>query len=251
MNNKTALITGASVGIGRETAVALASAGYNLILLARRGKKLKELAEQLDVDTHIIACDINQRAELESKIYALPNQFTNIDVLVNNAGLALGLDNADQASWDDWQLMIETNCISLAFLTRQILPRMVERNQGHIINLGSTAGNYAYRGGNVYGASKAFVEQFSNNLRTDLLGKNIRVSHITPGLTGETEFSNVRFHGDDEKAEAVYAGNQALKPQDIAEAIRWIVMQPSHVNVNRIEIMPTFQAPAGLAVKSG
>ena len=146
--------------------------------------------------------------------------------------------------------MIETNCLSLAFITRQILPGMVEQNSGHIINIGSTAGSYQYRGGNVYGASKAFVDQFSMNLLTDLLGTKVKATLLTPGLLGDTEFSLVRFHGDAGKAENVYQGHQALKPEDVAESVRWAVSQPEHVNINRIEIMPTCQAPAGLAVKS-
>lgn len=250
MTNKIAFITGASVGIGRATAITLANSGYDLILLARRADKLESLADELSVKSHIISCDINQHDLLQAKLAELPDAFKNIDVLVNNAGLALGLNEAHQASWEDWQLMIQTNCLSLSFLTWQLLPDMVARNSGHIINLGSTAGRYPYLGGNVYGATKAFVEQFSNNLRTDVHGKNVRVSHISPGMTGDTEFSEVRFHGNKTKANAVYDGHMALSPQDIAEAIRWIVSQPEHVNVNRIEIMPTCQAPAGLAVKS-
>ena len=248
-NNKIAFVTGASVGIGRSTAIALANEGYDLILLARRKDKLDKLAAELTrTNCSIIACDINDHSELKDKLADMPDHFNNIDVLVNNAGLALGLETADQTDWNDWQTMIETNCLSLAFLTRQILPSMVKRNSGHIVNIGSTAGTYAYKGGNVYGATKAFVEQFTRNLRTDLFGTQIRVTHIAPALLGETEFSKVRFHGDEKAAEAVYKDLQPLKPEDIAETIRWIVMQPSHVNVNSIEVMPVCQAPAGLAV---
>ena len=251
MNSKIALITGASVGIGRATAIALAGAGYDLILLARREDKLLELAAELaSTNTFIMVCDINDHAELATQLSNLPEAFRGIDVLVNNAGLALGLEPADKTDWNDWQTMIGTNCLSLAFITRQILPSMVERNSGHIINIGSTAGSYQYRGGNVYGASKAFVDQFSMNLLTDLLGTQVRATLITPGMLGDSEFSLVRFHGDKKQAEKVYAGHQALKPEDVAETIRWVVCQPDHVNVNRIEIMPTCQAPAGLAVKS-
>jgi len=248
--NKIAMVTGASVGIGRATAVALADAGYDLILLARRKGKLEELAAELpQVKCHLIVCDINDYDHLANQLAELPEYFKNIDLLVNNAGLALGLESADETDWNDWQTMIETNCLSLAFLTRQVLPKMVERNTGHVINIGSTAGNYAYKGGNVYGATKAFVEHFTNNLRTDLLGKQIKVTHVAPGLLSDTEFSTVRFHGDEAAASAVYKGVQALKPEDIAETIRWIVTQPAHVNVNTIEVMPLCQAPAGLAVK--
>ncbi|MCL4132969.1 UNVERIFIED_CONTAM: hypothetical protein GTU68_010220 [Idotea baltica] len=251
MNSKTALITGASVGIGRATAIALAGAGYNLILLARRKEKLQELAAELSsIKTYIIGCDINDHEELEKQLSNLPQEYIGIDLLVNNAGLALGLEPANETDWNDWQTMIETNCLSLAFITRQILPGMVERNRGHVINIGSTAGSYQYRGGNVYGASKAFVDQFSMNLLTDLLGTKVRSTLLTPGMLGDTEFSLVRFHGDESEAEKVYAGHQALKPEDVAESIRWVATQPEHVNINRLEIMPTCQAPAGLAVKS-
>ena len=248
MTQKTALITGASSGIGLATAHKLSSEGYQLILIARRHNKLRDLADNLAVDCHVIACDVNDHEQLSNELSALPEQFSNIDLLLNNAGLALGLSSADKTQWDDWQTMIQTNCMSLAFITRQILPNMVKRNRGHIICIGSTAGNYAYKGGNVYGATKAFVGQFSANLRTDLLGTGVRVTNLIPGLIGETEFSNVRFHGDDTAADAVYANCDALKPGDIAETISWVAGQPAHVNINHIEIMPTCQAPAGLAV---
>ena len=250
MQRKIAFVTGASVGIGRASAIALAESGYDLILLARRAERLHGLVAQLNVNIHQIVCDINSHDQLRAELTDIPEAFRNIDVLVNNAGLALGLCDAHEASWDDWQTMIETNCLSLAFLTRQVLPSMVKRNRGHIVNLGSTAESYPYKGGNVYGATKAFVEQFSNNLRADLLGKSIRVSHISPGLTGGTEFSQVRFHGDQKKADAVYAEHKALSAEDIAETIRWVVTQPLHVNINKIELMPTCQASAGLAIKS-
>ena len=248
MTTKTALITGASAGIGFATAQRLSELGYQLILLARRKEKLLALADSLAVDCHVIACDVNNHEQLETELNHLPSSFKKIDLLVNNAGLALGLATADKTDWDDWQTMIHTNCMSLAFVTRQILPGMVERNRGQIINMGSIAGNYAYKGGNVYGATKAFVDQFSMNLRSDLLGKKVRVTNLVPGLIAETEFSNVRFHGDDQAANAVYADCEALKPQDIADTIAWVASQPSHVNINSLEIMPTCQAPAGLAV---
>lgn len=249
MINKTALITGASMGIGKATAQTLASQGYRLILLARRENKLLELKAELnDTDIHLISCDINNHEELTSELLRLPEEFKDIEVLVNNAGLALGLKSADQTEWSDWQTMIETNCVSLAFLTRQILPQMVQRNTGHIINIGSIAGSYAYKGGNVYGATKAFVEQFSINLRADLLGTKVRVCNLAPGMLGESEFSLVRFNGDEKAAKAVYEGVQPLRPEDVAESIRWILEQPEHVNINSMEIMPTCQAPAGLAI---
>ncbi len=248
MTTKTALITGASAGIGFATAQRLSELGFQLILLARRKEKLMALAESLDVDCHVIACDVNNHELLEAELNDLPISFTEIDLLVNNAGLALGLATADKTDWHDWQTMIQTNCMSLAFVTRQILPGMVERNHGQIINMGSIAGNYAYKGGNVYGATKAFVDQFSMNLRSDLLGKKVRVTNLVPGLIAETEFSHVRFHGDTEAAQAVYADCEALSADDIANSIAWVASLPEHVNINRLEVMPTCQAPAGLAV---
>jgi 3-hydroxy acid dehydrogenase/malonic semialdehyde reductase len=249
MKNKTALITGASAGIGRATAFELAEHGYRLILIARREDKLKVLRAELhSSNVHIIACDINDHEALDKQLAALPGAFKIVDVLINNAGLALGLDTADQANWHDWQTMVETNCLGLAYITRQILPSMVARNVGHIINIGSSAGTYAYKGANVYGATKAFVEQFSINLRCDLLGTPIRVCNVSPGMLGETEFSQVRFHGDKTAADAVYEGYQPLQPEDIASTISWVLAQPAHVNINQIDVMPTCQAPAGLAL---
>lgn len=248
MTTKTALITGASVGIGFATAHRLSEAGYQLVLVARRRQKLQALAESLSTNCHIIACDVNNHDQLATELSDLPSSFSKIDLLINNAGLALGLATADKTDWDDWQTMIQTNCLSLAFVTRQILPGMVERNRGHIINIGSIAGNYAYRGGNVYGASKAFVDQFTMNLRADLLGKKVRVTNLVPGLIAETEFSHVRFHGDTEAVEAVYADCDALLADDIANSIAWIASLPEHVNINKLEVMPTCQAPAGLAI---
>lgn len=249
MLKKTALITGASVGIGKAIATELAQAGYQLVLLARREQKLQELQSQFGSDNvHIIGCDINNHAELDKKISELPEQFSNIDVLVNNAGLALGMQTADKTDWQDWQTMIETNCLSLAYLTRQILPQMVKNDSGYIINIGSIAGNYAYKGGNVYGATKAFVDQFSINLRADLVGTKIRVCNVQPGMLGDTEFSLVRFHGDKNAADAVYQDYEPLTPEDIGRTVAWIVEQPERVNINRIEVMPTCQAPAGLVL---
>lgn len=246
---KTALITGASAGIGRATARSLAASGYQLILLARRQQALDDLQIELgEVNTHLIACDVNDKDALCSALDKLPDDFQKIDVLVNNAGLALGLDTADKTNWQDWQTMIETNCVSLAFLTRQILPAMVKRNSGYVINLGSAAGTYAYKGGNVYGASKAFVEHFSMGLRSDLLGTNVRVCCLIPGLIGGTEFSNVRFHGDQNTANAVYQNCEPLIPEDIAETVVWVLSQPERVNINRMEIMPVCQAPGGPVV---
>jgi NADP-dependent 3-hydroxy acid dehydrogenase YdfG len=242
---RVALITGASSGIGKATATLLAQAGYVLILLARRENLLQALQSELATPCHIIACDINDHVALKTHLETLPEAFRPIDVLINNAGLALGLNPAHETDWQDWQTMIQTNCLSLAYLTRQILPSMVENNRGHIINIGSIAGTYHYKGANVYGATKAFVEQFSINLRSDLLGTAVRVTNLEPGLLNQSEFSLVRFKGDANRAGQVYEGVNPLKAEDVAEAIRWILEQPAHVNINRLEMMPVQQAPGG------
>lgn len=249
---RTALITGASSGIGKAIAYTLAKQGIKLILLARSQANLEHIKTQLSPFTpcHIIACDINNHTQLAQELQSLPSEFADIDILINNAGLALGLEPAHQADWLDWQTMIHTNCLSLAFLTHRILPSMVERNGGHIINMGSIAGRYAYKGANVYGASKAFVEQFSSNLRSDLLGHAIRVTHIEPGLLNQSEFSQVRFKGDLDKAQQVYANLQPLCAQDVANCVAWVLAQPAHVNINLIELMPVHQALAGPVTKN-
>lgn len=244
---KIALITGASSGFGAVIAKQLA-ADYRLILMARRQDKLAEVASSLPTESLSLSVDLRDHDAVKSAIEQLPPAWQAIDVLVNNAGLALGLAPAQQADWTDWQQMIDTNCTALVWLTRLVLPGMVERKCGHLVNIGSIAGSYAYPGGNVYGASKAFVEQFSRNLRSDLLGTGVRVSNIEPGLVGGSEFSLVRFKGDAEKAAKVYAGADALQPQDIANAVAWVLQQPKHVNVSSIEIMPTCQAHGPLQI---
>lgn len=243
-----ALVTGASSGFGQATCRKLIADGYKVIGTARREDKLKSLASELGCNFLPLVLDVTKKDAVESLFLQLPKEFQPIDILINNAGLALGLEPAYQANYDDWETMIETNIIGLVHLTHQILPGMVERNFGYIINLGSVAGSYAYKGGNVYGASKAFVKQFSANLRTDLLGKKIRVTNIEPGLCGGTEFSNVRFHGNNEQAAAVYKGVDYITPDDIANTISWLVNTPPHFNVTSIEIMPVAQAQAGLSV---
>lgn len=243
-----ALVTGASSGFGQATCRKLIADGYKVIGTARREDKLKSLASELGCNFLPLVLDVTKNDAVESLLLQLPKEFQPIDILINNAGLALGIEPAYQANYDDWETMIETNIIGLVHLTHQILPGMVERNFGYIINLGSVAGSYAYKGGNVYGASKAFVKQFSANLRTDLLGKKIRVTNIEPGLCGGTEFSNVRFHGNNEQAAAVYKGVDYIIPDDIANTISWLVNTPPHFNVTSIEIMPVAQAQAGLSV---
>jgi len=248
MKSPVAFITGASSGFGRAIAERFAAAGMQLVLLARREDRLHELSKSLSVPCHTIACDVRDGDALRAAVAAIPGDFGRIDILVNNAGLALGLEPAHRTEWSDWQQMIETNCTALALLTRLIVPGMVERRSGHIVLMGSVAGHYAYPGGNVYGASKAFVEQFARGLRADLSGQGVRVTHIAPGLAGGSEFSEVRFHGDREKAAAVYTGTEPLLPRDIAECVFWAVNQPPHVNINSIELMPTCQASGPLQV---
>ena len=246
--SKIALITGATAGFGTEICRTLIQAGYFVIGTGRRTERLTSLKAELGEKFLPLAFDISDRLATQEAIKSLPTQLENIDLLVNNAGLALGLESADKADLDDWEQMIDTNIKGLVNITRFVLPQMVERNTGHIINLSSIAGTYPYPGGNVYGGTKAFVTQFSLNLRADLAGKNIRVTSVEPGLCGGTEFSNVRFKGDDERAEKVYENVQYVTPQDIANMVLWLNQQPEHVNINRIEVMPTAQTFAPLNV---
>ncbi len=242
---KVAVVTGASSGFGEAIAERFAREGLSLVLMARREDRLKRLAKKLGsrADCHIAACDLRDLETVRKALSGLPRKFSAADVLVNNAGLALGLEPAQRASWEEWQQMIDTNCKALAFLTHCLLPGMVERNRGHIVNIGSVAGSYAYLGGNVYGASKAFVEQFSRNLKADLLGTAVRITNIEPGMTSGSEFSLVRFQGDKERADSVYEGVEPLTPFNIAECVYWAVSQPANVNINRIEVMPVCQGP--------
>ena len=247
-NSKVAVITGASSGFGYAASAKFVAAGWRVIALARREDKLESLQQQLGSDVcQIRKFDVTQQSDIDSFRQWLDDESIAVDLLVNNAGLALGLEPAHEANQDDWYTMIDTNIKGLIAMTRALLPRMVKAKSGHIINIGSIAGSYAYPGGNTYGASKAFVAQFSLNLRADLAGTGIRVTSIEPGLA-ETEFSVVRFHGDQAKADAVYQDVQPLTAEDIAESIFWSASLPSHVNINRIEVMPTCQAFAPLTV---
>ncbi|MFA4839757.1 MAG: SDR family oxidoreductase [Candidatus Neomarinimicrobiota bacterium] len=246
---KTILITGATSGFGTACAIRFAEAGWRLILIGRREERLTALKQQLESKTPVltIKLDVRDRQPVTEILSKIPEPFSAIDVLVNNAGLALGLTQSATADLDDWDTMIDTNIKGLVYCTRAILPGMVERNSGHIVNIGSIAGNWPYAGGNVYGATKAFVKQFSHNLRADLFGTNVRVTNIEPGLA-ETEFSIVRFKGDEEKAKKVYENIKPLTAEDIAECVFWAVNLPDRVNVSRIEVMPTCQAAGGLMV---
>lgn len=245
---RIALVTGATAGFGEAICRTLLQAGYRVIGTGRRQARLTVLSHDFPDRFFPLAFDISHREAVHQALQSLPADWQNIDLLVNNAGLALGLESADQANLDDWEQMIDTNIKGLVTMTRLVLPQMVQRNTGHIINLGSIAGNYAYPGGNVYGGTKAFVKQFSLNLRADLAGKNIRVTNVEPGLCGGTEFSNVRFKGDDNRAAKVYENVQYVTPQDIANIVLWLNQQPEHVNINRIEVMPTAQTFAPLNV---
>ena len=242
------LITGASAGFGEAMCRAFTAAGFNVVGAARRMEKLQALAEELGGSFYPLQMDVADTSSVPAALQSLPEGFKEIDCLINNAGLALGLDSADKADFADWQTMIQTNIVGLTFLTRQILPQMVERKSGYIINIGSIAGNYPYPGGNVYGATKAFVRQFSLNLRADLAGTGIRVTDIEPGLCGGTEFSNVRFKGDDERAAGVDENIRFIRPEDIADTALWLYRRPAHMNVNTIEIMPVAQSFGALPV---
>ncbi len=245
---KTILITGATAGFGRATAELFAENGWQLIICGRRENRLQELSEIFpETPMHVCRLDVRDRKQVAAAIAGLPEKFQDIDVLVNNAGLALGLEPAQEADLDDWDRMVDTNIKGLYYLTRTILPGMVARNSGHIINIGSVAGSWPYPGGNVYGATKAFVRQFSNNLRADLIGTPIRVTNIEPGLA-ETEFSVVRFHGDQDKADSIYHDTTPLKGENIAEIVYWLTTVPQHVNINALEVMPVCQSWAPLAV---
>ncbi|MCK9364752.1 MAG: SDR family NAD(P)-dependent oxidoreductase [Syntrophales bacterium] len=245
-----AVVTGASIGIGRAVAKQLAQAKVKLILIARREEKLRALAHELrDLTTcYLVNCDLRDHAKLAQHFKELPDAFSAVDILINNAGLALGVAPAQQSSWRDWQDMIDINCTALAHITHLLLPGMVARNRGHVVNIGSVAGTYPYLGGNVYGATKSFVKQFSLNLKADLLGTAVRVTNIEPAMVGGTEFSQVRFKGDEGKAAQVYEGVEPLRPESVADAVLWAVSQPPHVNITRIELMPVCQAASGIAV---
>ena len=241
---KTILITGATSGFGAASARRFAAEGWQLILTGRRVERLEQLQAELGTAVRqSIQLDVRDRAQVFSQLGGLEN----IDLLLNNAGLALGMEPAWEVDIEDWETMVDTNIKGLMYCTRALLPQMVARNRGHIINIGSTAGSWPYPGGNVYGSTKAFVQQFSRNLRADLSGKKVRVTNLAPGMA-ESEFSNVRFKGDDAQAAKVYQGAEPLRPEDIAEIVFWIGSQPAHVNIDAIEVMPVDQSWGPLAV---
>ncbi|HSD61254.1 MAG TPA: SDR family oxidoreductase, partial [Burkholderiales bacterium] len=231
-------VTGASSGFGAAIARRFARNGARIVAAGRRRGRLDALAAELGPNCLPLVLDVRDRAAVERAVATLPPEFAEVDVLVNNAGLALGLEPAQRASLDDWDQMVDTNVKGLMYCTRALLPGMVARDRGHVINLGSVAGEFAYPGGNVYGATKAFVYQFSLNLRADLLGTALRVTDIQPGLCSGSEFSEVRFKGDATRAESVYAGTEPLTAEDIADTIYWVASRPPHFNVNAISLMP-------------
>jgi 3-hydroxy acid dehydrogenase/malonic semialdehyde reductase len=244
----TALITGATAGFGAAIARRLVADGFRVIATGRRVDRLDALREALGAALLPVRLDVTDAAATDALPGSLPEGWQEVDILVNNAGLALGLGPAQEASIADWDRMVATNVTGLIHMTRALLPGMVARDRGHVVNLGSTAGTYPYPGGHIYGASKAFAKQFTLNLKADLVGTHVRVTDIEPGLCGGTEFSEIRF-GDAARAAALYAGTDPLTAEDIAEAISWVVRLPAHVNINRIEMMPTCQASGPLAVK--
>jgi NADP-dependent 3-hydroxy acid dehydrogenase YdfG len=246
MQNQIVLITGASSGIGAACAKVFAQAGAKLILAARRQERLAELAAAFAPgQTHLISLDVRDRSQVELAISNLPSSWSEIDILINNAGLSRGLEKLHQGSIQDWEEMIDTNIKGLLYVTRQIVPGMVSRNRGHVVNIGSIAGHQTYPGGNVYCASKAAVRVISEGLKQDLLGTTVRVSNIDPGMV-ETEFSQVRFHGDIERAQKVYQGLTPLTPEDVADVVFFCVTRPPRVNISEVLLVPTDQATATL-----
>ena len=242
------LVTGATAGFGAAIARLFARDGARIIAVGRRAERLEALRTELGQDKVLpVVLDVRDTAAVTRAIESLPADWAEIDLLVNNAGLALGLEPAQRATLSDWETMIDTNTKGLVAMTHAVLPGMVARDRGHVVNLGSTAGEWPYPGGNVYGATKAFVRQFSLNLRADLFGTQVRVTDIEPGLVGGTEFSNVRF-GDDAKAAAVYQGADALTPEDIADAVHWVATRPARVNINTLQVMPVCQSFGPLRV---
>ncbi len=243
--NKTIMITGATAGFGKATAMRFAKNGYNIIITGRRKERLDELEKELlsygKIKVLSLNFDVRKRDEVASVIGNLPSEWKAIDILINNAGLAVGLDHIDTGNIDDWDRMIDTNVKGLLYVTRAVAPLMVARNRGHIFNIGSIAGKDNYENGNVYCASKSAVDSLSKSMRIDLLKNNIKVTHIAPGMA-ETEFSLVRFKGDEEKAKVPYKGIDALTADDIADAIYYCATLPAHVCINDLVITPTQQA---------
>jgi 3-hydroxy acid dehydrogenase / malonic semialdehyde reductase len=252
LNNRIVLITGASSGIGEACARLFAKAGAKLMIAARRFDRIQQLAVELEqtfgVAIYPIHLDVRDRESVQSTLNALPEEWQAIELLINNAGLSRGLDKLHEGNIDDWEEMIDANVKGLLYVTRAIVPGMVRRNCGHVVNIGSIAGRAAYPGGNVYCASKAAVRAISEGLKQDLLGTPIRVSEIEPGLV-ETEFSLVRFHGDRDRADNVYAGLIPLTAEDVADVVFFCATRPPHVNISEVLLVPTAQANATLVYR--
>ncbi|MGB2758841.1 MULTISPECIES: SDR family NAD(P)-dependent oxidoreductase [Maribacter] len=248
---KTAFITGATSGIGKSTAIHFAINGINLVLCGRRQDRLDALKEELgkEVQVHTLNFDIRDKESVKEAIDSLPKEFSQIDILINNAGNAHGLDTIQDGSLDDWDAMLDINVKGLLYVSKALIPKMIAQKSGHIINIGSTAGKEVYPKGNVYCASKHAVDAINQGMRIDLNGTGIRVGAVNPGLV-ETEFSNVRFKGDEDRAENVYKGFQPLKPEDIADIIYFVVTRPYHVNIADLVVMPTAQASSTIVNKS-
>lgn len=248
---KTAFITGATSGIGKSTAIHFALKGINLVLCGRRQDRLDALEKELgkEVQIHTLNFDIRSKEAVHAAIASLPSEFSQIDILINNAGNAHGLDTIQDGSTDDWDAMLDINVKGLLYVSKALIPQMVARKSGHIINIGSTAGKEVYPKGNVYCASKHAVDAINQGMRIDLNGTGVRVGAVNPGLV-ETEFSNVRFKGDEERADNVYKGFQPLKPEDIADIIHFVVTRPYHVNIADLVVMPTAQASSTIVDKS-
>ena len=246
---KTALITGATSGFGRATAQRFAEEGWNVIATGRRADRLQTLQDSLGGRVHTLAFDMRDGDAMQAALATLPDDFRNVDLLVNNAGLALGTAPAQGADLDQWRQMIDTNITSLVTLTHALLPGLIER-RGAIVNISSIAATYPYTGGNVYGATKAFVSQFSLGLRSDLHGTGVRVTSIEPGLA-ETEFTLVRTSGNQSASDQLYAGAQPITDADIADTIWWVANLPPHLNINRLEVMPVSQSFAGFQIHRG
>jgi serine 3-dehydrogenase len=243
---KTVLITGATSGIGEAAARAFVGAGWRVIATGRRAERLQALAAELGADLHPAAFDVRDEAAFDAAVAALPPAFAEIDLLINNAGLALGRNPAQDADLDQWRTMIDTNITALVTVTRKLLPRLIAR-RGAIINISSVAATYPYAGGNVYGGTKAFVRQFSLGLRSDLHGTGVRVTSVEPGMA-ETEFTLVRMGGDQNASDSLYRGADPMTGADLAETLLWIAAQPAHLNINTVEIMPVTQSFAGFSV---
>ena len=242
------LITGASAGFGQALAEKLVAQGHRVIGCARRLEKLNAIGDHLGELFLPVMMDVSDTKAIAKTLADLPADFREIDVLVNNAGLALGTEPAQNADLSDWMQMVDTNIKGLMAVTHAVLPAMTARDSGYIINVGSIAGSWPYFGGNVYGATKAFVKQFSLNLRADLVGTQIRVTNLEPGNVAGTEFSNVRYHGDGDKAAKVYDGFKTMTGEDIGDILLWLIESPAHINVNRLEVMPVAQTFNGLTI---